>query len=142
MDGSGSHHLRNRSQEVDRGTSDDTKGLFQSACRQPMAALCFGSIPDLPPSAIRNVEPGAGNDAKARRFLLVLSTGPAGAKADLTGQRMRRLRAARLAMTSAARRAGASNVRVFGSVARGEDGPNSDVTCSLTSTCTLTVSCR
>jgi hypothetical protein len=25
--------------------SDDTKGLFQSACRQPMAALCFGSIP-------------------------------------------------------------------------------------------------
>jgi hypothetical protein len=60
--------------------SDDTMGLFQSACGQPMAALCFGSIPDLPQRAIRNVEPGSGNEAKARRFLLVLSTGPAGGK--------------------------------------------------------------
>ena len=39
----------------------------------------------------------------------------------------RRLRRSRTAVLAAARRHGASNVRVFGSVARGEDGPDSDV---------------
>jgi predicted nucleotidyltransferase/DNA-binding XRE family transcriptional regulator len=58
---------------------------------------------------------------------LILSTVPVGASADLAGDRMRRLRAARLAIESAVRQAGAGNVRVFGSVARGEDGPDSDV---------------
>jgi predicted nucleotidyltransferase/DNA-binding XRE family transcriptional regulator len=39
----------------------------------------------------------------------------------------RRLRRRRTAVLETARRHGASNVRVFGSVARGEDGPESDV---------------
>lgn len=39
----------------------------------------------------------------------------------------RRLRQHRTALIAAADRHGASNVRVFGSVARGEDGPDSDV---------------
>jgi len=58
---------------------------------------------------------------------LRLSTEPAGAASDLAGERMRRLRAARPAIVRAARRLGVSNVRVFGSVARGEDRPDSDV---------------
>lgn len=39
----------------------------------------------------------------------------------------RRLRQHRKALLEAVRDAGASNLRVFGSVARGEDGPDSDV---------------
>jgi predicted nucleotidyltransferase len=39
----------------------------------------------------------------------------------------RRLRQHRKALLDAVRSAGASNLRVFGSVARGEDGPDSDV---------------
>lgn len=39
----------------------------------------------------------------------------------------RRLRRRRAALVAAAERRGASNLRVFGSVARGEDGPDSDV---------------
>lgn len=39
----------------------------------------------------------------------------------------RRLRQHRKALLKAVRDAGGSNLRVFGSVARGEDGPNSDV---------------
>jgi predicted nucleotidyltransferase/DNA-binding XRE family transcriptional regulator len=39
----------------------------------------------------------------------------------------RRLRRHRAAVVETVRRHGASNVRVFGSVARGEDGPESDV---------------
>ncbi len=39
----------------------------------------------------------------------------------------RRLRQHRRALLEVAQRAGASNLRVFGSVARGEDGPDSDV---------------
>lgn len=39
----------------------------------------------------------------------------------------RRLRQHRKALLDAAQSAGASNLRVFGSVARGEDGPDSDV---------------
>ncbi len=39
----------------------------------------------------------------------------------------RRLRQHRKALLDAVRDAGASNLRVFGSVARGEDGPDSDV---------------
>src|SRR5215211_1660172 len=43
------------------------------------------------------------------------------------GDRMRRLHDARTSIVRAAHRFGASNVRVFGSVARGEDRPDSDV---------------
>lgn len=50
-----------------------------------------------------------------------------GAPADLTGARMRHLRAHRAQIERAVRRAGARNVRVFGSVARGQDRPDSDV---------------
>jgi predicted nucleotidyltransferase len=39
----------------------------------------------------------------------------------------RRLRRHRTAVLETARRHGASNIRVFGSVARGEDGPDSDI---------------
>ena len=39
----------------------------------------------------------------------------------------RRLRHHRTALLEAVRRAGGSNLRVFGSVARGEDGPDSDI---------------
>ena len=40
---------------------------------------------------------------------------------------MRRLRAARPSLERATRRIGASNLRVFGSVARGDERPDSDV---------------
>lgn len=63
----------------------------------------------------------------AAGHMLVLSTKPAGVASDLAGARMRRLRAARPDIARAARRAGASDVRVFGSVARGEDRPDSDI---------------
>ncbi|HVK22035.1 MAG TPA: helix-turn-helix domain-containing protein [Actinokineospora sp.] len=58
---------------------------------------------------------------------LHMSTAPAGVAANLDGDRMRNLRAARPLIISAVRRAGASNLRVFGSVARGEDLPASDI---------------
>lgn len=58
---------------------------------------------------------------------LRLSTEPAGAVADLDGHRMRRLRAARPTIARTARRLGVRNLRVFGSVARGEDLPGSDI---------------
>lgn len=63
--------------------------------------------------------------ASGRR--LRLSTEPAGAAADLAGERMRRLRAARLDILRAARGLGVRDVRVFGSVARAEDVRGSDV---------------
>lgn len=58
---------------------------------------------------------------------LRISTASAGAAANLDGDRMRSLRAARPLIVRAARKVGASNVRVFGSVARGEDQLASDI---------------
>lgn len=46
---------------------------------------------------------------------------------DLSGVRARRLRAAKQELLKCAAEYGARNVRVFGSVARGDDGPDSDV---------------
>jgi predicted nucleotidyltransferase/DNA-binding XRE family transcriptional regulator len=46
---------------------------------------------------------------------------------DLGGDRMRRLGHMRPAIERAVRRAGARNLRIFGSVARSQDGPESDV---------------
>lgn len=46
---------------------------------------------------------------------------------DARAPRMEKLRANRDGIRSIARRLGASNVRIFGSVARGDDGPESDV---------------
>ena len=46
---------------------------------------------------------------------------------DVRTPRMEKLRANRDGVRSIANRHGVSNVRVFGSVARGEDGPESDV---------------
>lgn len=57
---------------------------------------------------------------------LILTAEPTTA-VNLTGARMTQLRAARPEVLRAARRAGARNVRVFGSVARGEDDADSDV---------------
>lgn len=58
---------------------------------------------------------------------LQMSTVPAGAAANLAGERMRRIQIARPEIIRAARRAGVRNVRVFGSVARGDDRPGSDI---------------
>jgi predicted nucleotidyltransferase/DNA-binding XRE family transcriptional regulator len=57
---------------------------------------------------------------------LVLTTTPAPA-ADLSGARAVRLRRNRREILRLAREAGATNVRVFGSVARGEDDASSDI---------------
>lgn len=56
-----------------------------------------------------------------------LATEPTGVPAAPASERMRRLRAHRAQIERAVRRAGARNVRVFGSVARGQDRPDSDV---------------
>jgi predicted nucleotidyltransferase len=60
-------------------------------------------------------------------YRLSIVVEPSGARADLSGDRMRRLRSLRPAIEQAAKRAHARNVRVFGSVARGEDQPGSDI---------------
>ena len=57
---------------------------------------------------------------------LVLSSRPALAS-DLSGDRAQRLRLHRTDVLRLARAAGATNVRIFGSVARGEDRPDSDI---------------
>ena len=46
---------------------------------------------------------------------------------DLSGPLGRRLRSHRAEVAAVARRRGARNIRVFGSVARGEEGPDSDI---------------
>lgn len=56
-----------------------------------------------------------------------LVTTPAGTSINLAGERMHKLRKHRPQIQEAVRRAGATNVRVFGSVIRGEDRPDSDV---------------
>jgi len=58
---------------------------------------------------------------------LRLSAESVGVAANPAGERMRRLHDARASIERAARRLGACNVRVFGSVARGQDRPDSDV---------------
>lgn len=58
---------------------------------------------------------------------LRMTVEPATSASDLSGPRMAKLRENRAAVLQAARRLGVRNVRVFGSVARGEDGPDSDV---------------
>jgi uncharacterized protein len=58
---------------------------------------------------------------------LRLTTEPRGTDPGPTSERMQRLRRARESIQRAAHHIGASNVRVFGSVARGQDRPDSDV---------------
>ncbi|GAA2725817.1 helix-turn-helix domain-containing protein [Cellulomonas aerilata] len=58
---------------------------------------------------------------------LELSTVTAQRRLDVRTPRMAKLRAHRDRIRRTAQRHGASNVRVFGSVARGEDGPDSDI---------------
>lgn len=57
---------------------------------------------------------------------LVLSAQPASAT-DLSGPRAVKLRRNRLEILNLARQTGVLNVRIFGSVARGDDGPASDI---------------
>ncbi len=57
---------------------------------------------------------------------LVLS-GPAASKPQTLGAAAARLREHRAEILAAAAAVGASNIRVFGSVARGEDTPESDI---------------
>lgn len=64
----------------------------------------------------------------AAGFELVISLSPQAARRDrLTGPLGRRVLRERRRLTEVAARHGASNVRVFGSVARGAEGPDSDV---------------
>ncbi len=58
---------------------------------------------------------------------LELAAVPVERRFDARTPRMARLRAHRQEILAAARRHGATDVRIFGSVARGEDGPDSDV---------------
>lgn len=58
---------------------------------------------------------------------LRLATEPDAAVVSQISERRRRLHDARESIERAVRRVGASNVRVFGSVARGQDRPDSDV---------------
>lgn len=64
---------------------------------------------------------------RAAGHQLSITATPSGAHVDLSGDRMRRLRSLRPEIEKAAKRAHARNVRVFGSVARGEDRPESDI---------------
>lgn len=52
---------------------------------------------------------------------------PVQASTDLSGARARKVRANRQAILDIVRRHGGSNVRLFGSVARGEDAEDSDI---------------
>jgi len=58
---------------------------------------------------------------------LRLTAEPVAVPVNPATERMRRLHNARASIEEAARRVGARNVRVFGSVARGDDRPDSDV---------------
>ncbi|WP_426310621.1 helix-turn-helix domain-containing protein [Cellulosimicrobium sp. E-16] len=58
---------------------------------------------------------------------LELAAVPVKRRFDARTPRMAHLRAHRQEILAAARRYGATDVRIFGSVARGEDGPDSDV---------------
>ena len=58
---------------------------------------------------------------------LTLGVDPTSSAADVRGARMQELRRRRLELQRLVHAAGARDLRVFGSVARGEDGPDSDV---------------
>lgn len=58
---------------------------------------------------------------------LELSAEAAPRRLDVRTPRMSKLRANRVRIRQVAHRHGASHVRVFGSVARGDDGPGSDI---------------
>lgn len=64
--------------------------------------------------------------ARAAGSTLILRSSPS-SLVDLSGERARKLRGHRTDVLALARRAGATNVRLFGSVARGEDGDDSDI---------------
>lgn len=63
----------------------------------------------------------------AAGFGLRLEAVPAQSRTDLSGARAHKLRAHRMRIIELARSHGATNVRVFGSVARGEDDADSDI---------------
>lgn len=58
---------------------------------------------------------------------LELSATPAPRALDVRTPRLAKIRANRDLIRKAARRHHATNIQIFGSVARGEDGPNSDI---------------
>ena len=86
-------------------------------------------------SAVARYESGAASPSvstlsrllRAAGRRLVVKSEDVGSSIDLSGRRMRRLRANRQRIHRAVRDVGASNARVFGSVARGEDTPGSDI---------------
>lgn len=63
----------------------------------------------------------------AAGFSLQLGAQPSPSNTDLSGTRARKLRTHRMQIIALARSHGATNVRVFGSVARGEDDVESDI---------------
>ncbi|BDO40650.1 helix-turn-helix domain-containing protein [Cellulomonas sp. NTE-D12] len=107
-------------------TSREAAGLSQGA----LAARAGTSQP-----AVSRYEAGASSPSvetldrllAAMGARLELSVAAAPRHLDVRTPRMAKLRANRERVRRVAHRHGASNVRVFGSVARGEDGPDSDV---------------
>lgn len=63
----------------------------------------------------------------AAGFGLRLEATPSQTPTDLSGVRARKLRQHRMEIIELVRRHGASNIRIFGSVARGEDSAESDI---------------
>lgn len=106
--------------------SREAAGLSQDA----LAARAGTSQP-----AISRYESGASSPSvetldrllAAMGARLELRAAAAPRRLDVRTPRMAKLRANRDRVRRIAHRHGASNVRVFGSVARGEDGPDSDV---------------
>ncbi len=65
--------------------------------------------------------------ATGQRLTITLESGEPGVRGLPDTRLGRRLRQRRAALVAASASRGGSNLRVFGSVARGEDGPDSDV---------------
>lgn len=85
-------------------------------------------------AAVARYESGAASPAVTTLERLVAACGGTleisvrrTAHRDLSGARVRRLRAAKQELLRCAARHGARNIRIFGSVARGDDRPDSDV---------------
>lgn len=103
----------------------ESAGLTQSelarraATSQAAVARYEGDVVSPAVSTLERLLRAAGHE-------LVLEARPAPA-ADLSGEGMRHLRRHRMEVLRLCREAGATDVRVFGSVARGEDRSGSDI---------------
>ncbi|WP_282948859.1 helix-turn-helix domain-containing protein [Cellulomonas endometrii] len=114
----------------------DTAGLIREA--RELARLSQSELADRAGTsqpAVSRYESGLASPSVATLDRLLAAAGArldlrlvrAPRRLDARTARMTRVRAHRSEILAAAHRHGARNVRVFGSVARGEDGPGSDV---------------